>query len=158
MSFWMFSRPHGEKMIFLDFGGLARKLRVDKIPYHQHLPKTIPKLWTYTLVDQFFHVRVLYSWFLDHKTRWRLLISPPQSIRPRCTPQTIRCVHSGDSTSNRELDSNVSYFLILIRASLILVCTHFTWLFFPFTSVSDEWDDEYTSFRPKSFNVYSTNL
>jgi len=30
---------------------------------------------------------VLYSWFLDHKTRWQLLVfSPPQSTRPRHTP------------------------------------------------------------------------
>ena len=36
-----------------------------------------------------------------------------------------RCTHSGDSIGDREFNSNVSYFLILIKARSILVCTHF---------------------------------
>ena len=67
------------------------------------------------------------------------------------------CAHNGDSTRDREFDSNVSYFLILIKACSILVCTHFTWFFYPFTSIGDEWEDEYTLFGPKSFEVHLTN-
>ena len=45
--------------------------------------------------------------------------------------QTARCAHIGDSTADREFDSNVFYFLILIKTCSILVCTHFTWFFCP---------------------------
>jgi len=58
---------------------------------------------------------------------------------PRRTPP--RCTHSGDFTRDREFDSDVSHFLILIKAYLIFVYTHFTWFFFIlFTSVGDEWE------------------
>ena len=30
--------------------------------------------------------------------------------------------------------------------------------FFPFTSIGDEWEDEYTPFEPNSFGVHPTNL
>ena len=69
----------------------------------------------------------------------------------------MRCAHNGDSAGDREFDSNVSYFLILIKACLMLVCTHFTCFFCPFTSVGDVWEDEYAPFRPKSFEVHRTN-
>ena len=36
-----------------------------------------------------------------------------------------RCTHNGDSIEDREFNSNVSYFLILIKPCSILVCTHF---------------------------------
>ena len=39
------------------------------------------------------------------------------------------------------LATNVSYFLILIKAYSILVCTHITWFFCSFTSIGDEWED-----------------
>ena len=29
--------------------------------------------------------------------------------------------------------------------------------FVPFTPINDEWEDEYTSFKPKSFEVHPTN-
>ena len=68
-----------------------------------------------------------------------------------------QCAHNGDSSGDREFDSNVSYFLILIKACSILVCTHFTWFFCPFASFGDKWEDEYAPFRPKSFEIYPTN-
>ena len=55
-------------------------------------------------------------------------------------------------------DSNVSYLLILIKACSVLVCTHFTWFFCPFTSVGNEWEDEYALFKSKSFKVHLTNI
>ena len=66
----------------------------------------------------------------------------------------MRCAHNGDSTRDGEFDSIVSYFLILIKACSILVCTHFTWFFYPFIPIGD---DEYASFGPKSFEVHPTN-
>ena len=72
-------------------------------------------------------------------------------------PPTHRA-HNGDSIGDRECDFNVSYFLILIKAHSIFICTHFTWFFFvPFTLAGDEWEDEYTSFGPKSSGVHPTN-
>ena len=68
-----------------------------------------------------------------------------------------RCAHNGDSIRDREFDSNVFYFLILIKVCSILVCPHFTQLFCPFTSVYDKWEDKYTPFEPKSFKVHPTN-
>ena len=38
-------------------------------------------------------------------------------------PLTRTCTYSGDSTRDRYFDSNVSYFLILIKACSIFVCT-----------------------------------
>jgi len=69
----------------------------------------------------------------------------------------VRCAHSGDSIRDSEFYSNVSYFLILMKACSILVCTHFTWFFCSFTSVSDEWEDEYAPFGPKYFEVHPIN-
>ena len=103
---------------------------------------------------------MLYSWFLNHKTRWRLLVSLLRSTWPRRTPSkgpTACCTHSCDSTREREFDSNVSYFLILIKACSILVCTHFTRFFRPFTLIGDKWEDKYAPFEPKSFEVHPTN-
>ena len=74
------------------------------------------------------------------------------------SPRPIACYpHSDDFVGDREFDSNVSYFLILIKACSIFVCTHFTWFFCPFTLISNEWEDEYASFRPKSFKVHPIN-
>ena len=42
-----------------------------------------------------------------------------------------RCTHNGDSIEDREFNSNVSYFLILIKACSIPFYTYFTWLFYP---------------------------
>ena len=67
------------------------------------------------------------------------------------------CANSVNFIGDREFDSNVSYFLILIKTCSILVCTHFTWFFCPFVSFGDKWEDEYTPFRPKYFEVYFTN-
>ena len=72
-------------------------------------------------------------------------------------PPPRGCTHSGDFTRDREFDSNVSYFLILIKACSIFVYTHFTWFFCPFTLVDDMWEDEYTPFGPKSSGVHPTN-
>ena len=52
----------------------------------------------------------------------------------------------------------MSFLLILIKACSILVCTHFTWFFCLFTSVGDEWEDEYVPFGLKSFEVHPTNV
>ena len=65
--------------------------------------------------------------------------------------------HNGNSTGNREFYSNVSYFLILIKACSILVCTNFTWFFYPVTPVGDEWKDKYAPLEPKSFELHPTN-
>ena len=46
----------------------------------------------------------------------------------------------GDSTRDREFDSNVFHFLILINASLILFVHTFTLFFCHFTMVGDEWE------------------
>ena len=40
------------------------------------------------------------------------------------TPSTP-CIHNGDSTGDSEFNFYVSYVLILIKAYLILVCTHY---------------------------------
>ena len=46
------------------------------------------------------------------------------------SPRPIACYpHSDDFVGDREFDSNVSYFLILIKAYSIFDCTHFTWFF-----------------------------
>ena len=65
--------------------------------------------------------------------------------------------HNGNSTGDRKFDSNMSYFLILIKICSILVYIHFVWFFCPFTSVGDEWEDECTPFGPKSFEVHPTH-
>ena len=43
-----------------------------------------------------------------------------------------RYAHCGDSTRDREFDSNVSYFFILIKVCSIFVYTNFTWFFCSF--------------------------
>jgi len=51
-----------------------------------------------------------------------------RGILPSC------CAHSGDSIGDREFDSDVSYFLILINTCSIFVCTHTSLgSFIPFT-------------------------
>ena len=65
------------------------------------------------------------------------IFSLPQSTRPRRTPSHY--AYSGDFIGDREFDSNVSYFLILIKACLVFVCT----------PINDEWEDVYAPFRPK---------
>ena len=72
------------------------------------------------------------------------------------TPK-VCCAHSGDSIRDREFDSNVSYFLILIKACSILVACISLGSFVPFTPVGEEWKDEYAPFGPNSFNVHPTN-
>ena len=89
------------------------------------------------------------------------IFSLPWSTRERSTPHpppTCGCTHSDDSTGDREFDSNVSYFLIFIKACSIFVFTHFPWFFCPFTPVGDKWEDEYSSFKPNSSRVHPTNL
>ena len=80
-------------------------------------------------------------------------------MRLRRTPQKVTacCAHSGDPIGERDFDSNVFYFLILIKACSIFVCTHFTWFFCSFTSVGNKWEDKYDPFGPKSFEVHPTN-
>ena len=80
-----------------------------------------------------------------------------QGVLPIKGRPTGRCAHSGDSVGDRKFDSNVSYFLILINDCSILVCTHFAWFFCPFILVSDEWEDKYAPFEPKSFKIHPTN-
>ena len=50
------------------------------------------------------------------------------------------CAHSGDFAGDREFNSNVFRFLILIKACLVLFAHTFTWFFCPFAMVSDEWE------------------
>ena len=78
----------------------------------------------------------------------------PSPLGRGILPPTHACAHSGDSTRDRQLDSNVSYFLILIY----LFAHTSLGSFFPFASVGDEWEDEYTPFGPNSFGVHPTNL
>ena len=81
----------------------------------------------------------------------------PSTLGRGILPPT-HCAHSGDFVGDRKCDFNVSYFLILIKAYSIFICTHFTWFFFvPFTLVGDEWEDEYASFGPKSSGVHPIN-
>ena len=81
---------------------------------------------------------------------------PPWSTRLRYTPPS-HYAYNGDSAGDRKFDSNVSYFLILIKACSILVCTSFIWFFCLFTSGGDEWEDDYAPFKTKSFEVHHTN-
>ena len=69
----------------------------------------------------------------------------------------MRGSHNDDFVRDREFDSNMSYFLILVKVCPIVVCTHFTWFFCPFTLVGDEWEDKYAPFGPKSFEVHPIN-
>ena len=54
---------------------------------------------------------------------------------------SICCAHSGDYTGDCEFNSYVSYVLTLIKAYSIIVRTHITWFYCPFTLVVDEWKD-----------------
>ena len=65
--------------------------------------------------------------------------------------------HSGDSAGDREFDSNVFHFLILIKTCLILFAHTFTWFFCPFSMVGDEWESG-GSIRAKTFRSSSYQL
>ena len=68
------------------------------------------------------------------------------------------CAHSGDSTRDREFDSNMSYFLILIKAYSIFVCTHFTWFILSLSPRLVMSEKVEAPLGPKSSKVHPTNL
>ena len=69
----------------------------------------------------------------------------------------MHCAHSSDFARDRKFDSSVSYFSILIKACSYLFAHTSLGFFCPFILVGDEWEDEYTLFGLKSFEVHPTN-
>ena len=67
------------------------------------------------------------------------------------------CAHNGNSTGDREFDSNVFHFLILIKAYLTLFAHTFTWFFYPFAIVGEEWESG-GYIRAKTFQTSSHQL
>ena len=67
------------------------------------------------------------------------------------------CAHNGNSTKDKEFDSNVFHFLILIKAYLTLFAHTFTWFFYPFAMVGDEWENG-GYIQAKTFRILSHQL
>ena len=66
------------------------------------------------------------------------------------------CAHSGNSAGDKEFDSNVFHFLILIKACLILFTHTFTWFFCPLPWLVMSGKVK-APFGPKSCEVHPTN-
>ena len=67
------------------------------------------------------------------------------------------CAHNGASIEDREFDSNVFHFLILIKTYLILFTHTFTWFFFvhfPWLLMSGKVE---ASFEPRLSKIHPTN-
>ena len=95
-----------------------------------HLPIPIPKLQIHTLVVRSVLPRKGAIYMVPRpKLGWQihfLFFASVHSIKEYSPLWKVHCAYSVDSTGDKEFDSNVSYFLILIKACSILVCTHFT--------------------------------
>ena len=77
--------------------------------------------------------------------------------RPKLGGDSIYTLHRGsDSARDREFDSNVFLFLILIKACLILFAHTFNWFFCPFAIVDDDWTVG-ALFRSRLSEVHPTN-